>query len=170
MTKFLIIVLALAAFIWLTLDLGVFQINLNKDNKTTPDNYAVDIRLELKNSSGKVKLTFHNPSNKYAYIAKWQTLKDGELNNSIFKITTGLDEVNYIGRQVKLAAPTKPEDYIQLAPGQTLTSEVDLQNFYDFKWGVNEYQIQYISIAQPLQQTDFTPELKSNTLTATIIK
>jgi peptidyl-Lys metalloendopeptidase len=76
-----------------------------------------------------VTVTLHNTGRHAVKLLKWETAIDG-LEEPLFEVKRGGKEVAYAGPHFKRAA-ARDEDYLRLAPGERLTSTVDLAQFYD---------------------------------------
>lgn len=87
-----------------------------------------------------VHVTITNPNNYPIRILKWFTPING-LERSLFTITKNGGVVPYIGRMVKRAEPTE-KDYITLEAGGSVTSDVNLSEYYDLSSSDN-YEVAY---------------------------
>jgi peptidyl-Lys metalloendopeptidase len=76
-----------------------------------------------------VTVTLTNVSSRTVKLLKWHTPANG-VEESLFEVTRNGQAVPYIGRHYKRAAPTA-EDFIALAPGESLTRTVSLAGVYD---------------------------------------
>lgn len=87
-----------------------------------------------------VKVNISNPTNSQIKILKWFTPAMG-VEAPIFSITRDGKAVAYLGKLAKRMAPTDA-DYITLPPGGSISSEVDLTEYYDLSASGN-YSVQY---------------------------
>ena len=87
-----------------------------------------------------VKVNISNPTNSQIKILKWLTPAMG-VEAPIFSITRDGKAVAYLGKLAKRMAPTDA-DYITLPPGGSISSEVDLAEYYDLSASGN-YSVQY---------------------------
>ncbi len=90
--------------------------------------------------SGKIVYSVSNTTNAPVQLLRWQTPVDG-VDNNLFAVMQNGQPVAYVGRLVKRPAPTD-KDYIELAPGQNLTVEVDLTAYYDMRKG-GQFTVRY---------------------------
>jgi peptidyl-Lys metalloendopeptidase len=75
-----------------------------------------------------VIVTMTNTSTVTEYLLKWQTPFDA-VEAPLFEVTRDGQQVAYLGRQVKRAAPT-PADYVALAPGTSRSVRLELSALY----------------------------------------
>ena len=87
-----------------------------------------------------VTVTLSNPSKQSARILKWLTPADG-VDESLFTVTRDGQPVPYVGAVTKRPAATDG-DYLVLGPGASVSSVVDLGDFYDLT-GTGRYEISY---------------------------
>jgi peptidyl-Lys metalloendopeptidase len=90
--------------------------------------------------SGKIVYSLSNTTASSVQVLRWQTPLDG-VNNEMFSVTQNGEPVAYVGRMVKRGTPTE-KDYIELAPGQSLTVDVDLSAYYDMRKG-GQFTVRY---------------------------
>ena len=90
--------------------------------------------------SGKLVFTLSNDGATPMHVLRWQTPFDG-VTTDLFHVERDGADVAYIGPMYKRAAPTA-KDYIELAPGESRTVEVDLSAYYDMKLG-GQYAVTY---------------------------
>ncbi|WP_394842151.1 M35 family metallo-endopeptidase [Pendulispora brunnea] len=76
-----------------------------------------------------VTVTWTNGTQRSLRLLKWNTLVDG-IREPLFVVTRDGAAVEYIGRHYKRGAP-RPQDYVVLEPGESLTNTVDLAEAYD---------------------------------------
>ena len=128
----------------------------------------VQVNLEVQVSGRNVaaKLTFRNAGSQDAFIERVNACDGGRIRNDIFEITTDGQRVPYIGRLAKRAAPG-PEDFIKVAPGQSLSNTVQLDSVYQFPPGPGTYKVRY-SALNPFPDRDGFFELISNEVDFTL--
>jgi len=95
-------------------------------------------------------VTLTNTSDTVQHLLRWRTLQH-DLEAPLFEVQRDGQPVRYLGRRIKRAAPG-PADYLQLAPGATLTHAVELSRFYEMRVAGN-YTIRYRSPALPAPGT-----------------
>lgn len=107
---------------------------------------AAGIELRLSPSaekdfgSGKIVYSLSNTTNAPVQVLRWMTPLDG-VSNDIFSVSQNGQEVAYTGRVVKRPAPAD-SDYVTLAPGQSISAEVDLTAYYDMRQG-GQFSVRY---------------------------
>ncbi|TDR45864.1 peptidyl-Lys metalloendopeptidase [Tahibacter aquaticus] len=107
---------------------------------------AAGIELSLSQSaekdfgSGKIVYALSNTTAAPVQVLRWMTPLDG-VSNDIFSVSQNGAPVAYTGRLVKRPAPTEA-DYVTIAPGQTVSVEVDLTAYYDMRKG-GQYSVRY---------------------------
>ncbi|QRO02075.1 peptidase M35 [Archangium violaceum] len=87
-----------------------------------------------------VSVTFTNTSSQPVQLLKFY-VPDGHLKEGLFEVTRNGEPVEYIGPAIKRAAPTA-EDYITLAPGESLTGSAPVSGMYDLSES-GSYTIRY---------------------------
>jgi peptidyl-Lys metalloendopeptidase len=92
-----------------------------------------------------VGFTLSNRTGVDVYLLRWQTPIDG-INTELFEVTREGEPVAYTGRLVKFGNP-RPEDYVRVAAGESLSMAVDLAGSYDFS-RTGEYSVRYHAFAQ----------------------
>lgn len=80
-----------------------------------------------------VTVTVANPTEQARVFCTYHTPFEG-IRNDIFVVTAGGAEVDYRGKLAK-RAPPGPEDFIRLAPGESRSAQVDLQEGYPLPVG-----------------------------------
>lgn len=117
-----------------------------------------------------VTLIITNPNPKPVQILKWYLAPNDKLQGNNFSISVDGTPVDYTGPVVKRSAPSS-DDYITLAPGESITQTVSLSSFYNMtKQG--SYQVSFDASAlnliktnkQAKSSTNEAQTLKSNTL------
>jgi peptidyl-Lys metalloendopeptidase len=74
-------------------------------------------------------VTMTDPSDYSIRILKWFTPVEG-VEEPLFILIRDGEPVTYIGKMVKRPAPTE-QDYLTLKAGESITSDVDLLQYYD---------------------------------------
>lgn len=105
---------------------------------------GLELRLEpaaaKEFGSGKIVYSLSNASTSTVHVLRWMTPLDG-VSNNLFRVSQDGRPVAYTGRLVKRAAPTDA-DYLALAPGQSVSAEVDLSAYYDMRKG-GQFSVRY---------------------------
>ncbi|WP_341501473.1 M35 family metallo-endopeptidase [Gallaecimonas sp. GXIMD4217] len=115
-----------------------------------------------------VSLKLTNTAKHPIKVLKWYTPADG-LEDGIFKISRDGQAVPYQGPHYKRPAPSE-KDYVKLAPGESLNTQVELSAYYDLSES-GSYDIQYDVEAMGLiknkgqaKKAERLAEMKSNTV------
>jgi peptidyl-Lys metalloendopeptidase len=87
-----------------------------------------------------VRFTLRNDSRTDLYVLQWQTPLQG-VKEDIFEVRRDGEPVDYTGRLYKWAQP-RPQDYIRIPAGQSVSADVELSSVYDMS-RTGEYSIQY---------------------------
>jgi peptidyl-Lys metalloendopeptidase len=87
-----------------------------------------------------ITVTISNPNKNSVRILKWFTPNDG-VEEAIFAVTLDGEAVAYTGAIYKRPAATG-KDYLTLKSGESLTSAVNLRDYYDLS-RTGEYEIAY---------------------------
>jgi peptidyl-Lys metalloendopeptidase len=87
-----------------------------------------------------VKMTLANDSDHPVRILSWYAPSE-ELEENLFSVTRGAEEVKFVGPHYKRPAPVS-DDFMTLAAGKSITREVDVTELYDFTKSA-DYKIQY---------------------------
>lgn len=82
----------------------------------------------ISGESVRIGFTLQNTSDKNLWVLKWYTPLE-DIKGKIFRVTCDGREIPYEGRMVKRGDPTK-DDYIFLAPKDSVFAEVDLSKAY----------------------------------------
>lgn len=106
---------------------------------------GISQQVQVESKAGKVlvHLTVDNASDKPVFVPK-AVFEDDELFGKLFEIrnlTTGA-EVDYIGPMVK-RGPFTAEDYLKVNARSKHSNTIDITRSYDFKPGINKYQLTY---------------------------
>ena len=107
--------------------------------------YSAGLEIDLSPSAenvgdGTIEYRLVNQSGATIHVLRWQTPVDG-LTNDLFSVRQNGEEVAYIGPMYKRVAP-RPEDYIELKPGESLDAKVELSTWYDMRKG-GQYEVSY---------------------------
>ncbi|MBL4672992.1 MAG: hypothetical protein JKX81_12090 [Arenicella sp.] len=98
-----------------------------------PDNVQVFTSLEKTsfsiNDKLMVSVTYRNVGNQTVSLLKWDTALNGGLTEDLFSIEFNNQQIPYTGIHAKRLAPS-PSDFVQLAPGESVTGAVSLQRSY----------------------------------------
>lgn len=131
---------------------------------------AVSVRLAADRTrfrSGEgisLRVTFTNRSTQPTRMLAWYTAAT-ELEEDLFQVLREGREVAFIGPHYKRPAPTE-SDYVTIAPGESLTRDLDLSGSYDFSQS-GTYRIRYVAaIRQGASQK--SAAITSNELSAWI--
>jgi len=104
-------------------------------------NVEVKLSVEIINKVVNAHLSFQNKSESSVLLNKRVMYYGGEVLNNYFEIEdSNGDEIDYLG--VMSNCTRLPDEYIQLSPGETISSTVPLEKFYELKEG-EKYKIQY---------------------------
>ena len=136
-------------------------VSLSTSNNKTFFGTAEDVILQV---------SITNPNDHSIKILKWLTPLDG-VKEPLFTVLRDGTPVAYLGPIYKRTAPTE-QDYLTLAAGESLTSEVNLSALYDFSISGN-YEISYevASIQLYMEVDNERPKLtEMNRLTSVAIK
>lgn len=76
-----------------------------------------------------VRYTLHNNGAEAVRVLKWGTPLEGAFNSRLFQVQTGGQEVRYVGRLTKRAAPTDA-DYVAIAAHGEASATLDLTQGY----------------------------------------
>jgi len=137
----------------------------------TPAGAVVSLSVDKADFDTAEAVTLHvtitNPNDFSIRVLKWFTPLEG-VEQPLFTVTRDGEPVTYLGAMVKRPAPTE-KDYITLATGERITSDVNLSAFYDFSISGN-YEVMYdvtsiqLYAGEDLAQLNKTGHLTSNTL------
>jgi peptidyl-Lys metalloendopeptidase len=110
----------------------------------TPTVAVVGLRADKALFKTGQEVTLHftitNPNDTSIRVLKWFTPLEG-VEQPLFTVTRDGEPVTYLGVMVKRPAPTE-QDYITLAAGESLTSDVNLSAYYDLSVSGN-YEVMY---------------------------
>jgi peptidyl-Lys metalloendopeptidase len=79
--------------------------------------------------TGKVLYSITNRTSASLLVLAWETPLRG-VDADLFDVRQSGKSVTYVGREFKRHGVPSAEDYIEIAPGQTLSKEVDLATHY----------------------------------------
>jgi peptidyl-Lys metalloendopeptidase len=99
-----------------------------------------DIAVSLSVASGSlsatqdavVTVTYTNLSSQPVQLLKWYVPGSGSVPAGLFEVTRDGEEVDFVGPHVKRVAP-RPEDFITLAAGESLSRTTSLSDMYDLR-------------------------------------
>jgi hypothetical protein len=102
---------------------------------------AIDQQVNVDTDSGRVMVvfSFHNRSSGTVYVPRWLA-RAQRLGNEEFEVTRDGGRVPYIGTLIKRAVPTE-KDFVALAPGESLTNQIDITDDYAFPAGKHLYRL-----------------------------
>lgn len=99
----------------------------------TPAGVRVNIKADKTSFNATKPVTLHvtftNPTSTSIGLLKWFTPIDG-VTEPLFTVTRAGNSVTYVGILVKHPPPTT-QDYVTLAPGKSLSRDVNLSDYYD---------------------------------------
>ena len=102
--------------------------------------------------NGQVEVIVTNTSRKAARVPRWE-LPSATLQAKLFQVSVDGKAVQYTGMMAKRGLPTA-QDFVVIAPGQSLRSVVDLASAYDLA-KVGQYTV---TLASPLQHASMSDE------------
>ena len=86
-----------------------------------------------------VQVSYRNVQDESITMLKWGTAMEGRISEDFLSIVFDEEELPYVGRHYKRAAPT-PADYVTILPGKQVTSVVDLLTGYNLDYQ-GEYKV-----------------------------
>jgi peptidyl-Lys metalloendopeptidase len=107
---------------------------------------GLSISLEFDKRQYKAKdpqnllFVLKNTSKESKHVLKWHTPLEG-FNSNMFRVDTEGTRARYLGRLIKRGVP-KPEDYIVLKPGESVSANVDIAEAYDIV-KAGDYRVAY---------------------------
>ncbi len=114
------------------------------EQQATTGEVAVSLSVEKSALSARedvaVKVTFTNISSEPVRLLSFY-IPDGTLKEGLFEVARNGEPVEYIGPQIKRAAPGA-EDYVTLAPGESISGVAPVSGFYDLSES-GTYSISY---------------------------
>lgn len=114
------------------------------------DVIEVKLSVEVLNKSVIAHLIFQNQSERNIYANKQLMYYDGMILNDYFEITNSKgNKIRYLG--IMSNCTRMPDEYILLAPGETINSSILLSEAYEIKEGAS-YRIQYDAVNPSFQQ------------------
>ena len=102
----------------------------------------IAFQQEVHNSGDSVlvDVSITNTGKGAARMLRWFTAQNG-VEESLFEVRVDGREVEYVGRHYKRPEPTD-SDYIVIQPGRTVTTTVDLADYYDMT-ATGMYSVRY---------------------------
>ena len=149
MKSFKVLLVVVACFLTFLLSVAIIQAGEPAVQLPNQDSVAVSI-VPLQDKVGatgpiKFRFTLRNTHQAPLSILKWNTPLDG-LNADMFRVTLNGKTVPYIGRLISRLAP-RPEDYVTIEPGRTVSAEFDLAKGYEIS-ETGSYEVVYRSNLQ----------------------
>lgn len=122
---------------------------------------SLDVRLTIGVAGREATATvvFTNPGPAEVLLWNVNACTGGQLENNLFEIYRGDQRVRYTGMLAKRGQPTL-EEFIRLAPRQSVTSVVPLHSYYRFPGG-GDYRACYTAFNPYPNRDGFFP-LQSN--------
>jgi peptidyl-Lys metalloendopeptidase len=108
-------------------------------------------------------VTITNPNSYSIRILKWFTPLGG-VERSLFTVTRSGEPVPYMGRMIKRVAPTD-KDYITLEAGESVTSDVNISDYYALSISDN-YEVMYDVTSLQLYMEKEIGQLNNGRLTS----
>jgi hypothetical protein len=105
--------------------------NGGQEPVTPPSPWVVELSVQCKSGRVEAILSFQNTSSKDAYLVNYNVGEGELIENNVLAVTCADKKIPYIGKYVKRAAPTE-EDFVRVAPGQTLQRSIRLDKMYRF--------------------------------------
>ncbi|HET9032320.1 MAG TPA: M35 family metallo-endopeptidase [Dokdonella sp.] len=107
--------------------------------------YSAGLEITLSASAenagdGTIEYSLINQTGSTVHVLRWQTPIDG-ITNDLFDVSQNGESVTYVGPLYKRVAP-RPEDFVELKPGESLDAKVDLSAWYDMRKG-GQYEVRY---------------------------
>ena len=126
------------------------------------ENNLIEVQLSVEEKMDKIiaHLFFKNKSEKEVYLDKQTIYYNGIVRNNYFEIINKDDvEVDYTGRMINCTL--LPEDFIELAAGEEISSSVQLSDFYKMDKG-DKYIIQYYAFNPSFLKDHQLMKMESN--------
>ncbi len=124
---------------------------LAAEQQATAGEVEVSLSVEKTSLSARedvaVKVTVTNTSSQPVRLLEWYLPGEG-LKEGLFEVTRNGEPVEYLGPHVKRAAPQE-QDYVTLAPGESLTGFAPISGMYDLSES-GSYTVRYA--VEPLSQ------------------
>lgn len=168
--------------------LSVFAVALTlfikqADAQSTEAVEGISSRIEVVKAAYKgteplnIRFKITNDSDKPINVLKWNTPLEG-FNANIFQVKRDGATVSYIGRVIKRGAPG-PEDYVNIAPGKSVSTVVSLSQAYEI-YEMGDYSVEFKSRildighdepAKLVKKTFFMPKLiRSNAVSFKLLE
>jgi len=81
--------------------------------------------------TGQVQYSITNTGSESVLVLRWQTALNG-VDDNLFSVSRDGSRSTYVGKHFKRGLPM-PEDYIEIAAGETKRAIVDLTTYYDMR-------------------------------------
>jgi hypothetical protein len=125
---------------------------------------TIEVKLSVeKNEAVIAHLCFRNKSEKSIYLNKQLMYYQGLVRNDYFEIENSKgDSIDYLG--IMSNCTRMPDEYIQLEPGEEISSNISLKEFYELTKG-EKYKIRYYAFNPSFKQEQQPlTEMQSNTV------
>lgn len=120
----------------------------------------IQLTVRQKTTQLWVTMRLSNQSAKPIYLNKIDIGMTARLQNKVFTIKSGKQEIAYTGMLVKRRSPMTT-DFVLLEPGESLQTRLRLDNSYAFKLGKHRYFIHYRQYHGSPNEPSFLQELTS---------
>lgn len=107
------------------------------DGQEPPNAGPLDISLSAVDGGDAVSFSLTNTGQQTLSVLLWDTPLEPQLSSDVFSVGNAV----YKGRHIKRAAPLA-SDYIVLDPGQSVSTTVALNQYYDIQ-SHSDYQVSY---------------------------
>ena len=121
-------------------DVGGADVALDPVTGEVSVKLAIDKTTVTSSERVVVRVTLKNESDHPVRLLSWYA-PNGEMEENVFAVTRGADEVEFIGPHYKRPAPVA-DDFVVLGAGMSVTRELDLSDFYDFAKEA-DYNVRY---------------------------
>jgi peptidyl-Lys metalloendopeptidase len=111
----------------------------------------------------RMAIVFRNTSGRDAHLYRPNACEAGRIENNVFIVRAGNENVAYTGAYVKRPAP-RPQDFVTLRPGEAREEIVDLASAYAVEPG-SRYTVRYDAYHGSPGDPDALWGLQSNTVT-----
>lgn len=124
------------------------------------DLIEVQLSVDIKNEAVIAHLFFQNKSAKKIYLNKQILYYDGIARNKYFEITSNRNnKIDYLG--IMANCIRKPEEFVELGPGEKIQSTIQLNKYYDLIKG-DKYSIQYDAFNPTYSKEQQLMQMQSN--------
>ena len=141
------------------MSLLLLRIALTAKNSGKPP-LLIQLTVHQKATELWATMPLSNQSTKPIYLNRIDIGMTPRLQNKVFVIKRGRQEVTYTGMLVKRRPPTAT-DFVLLKPGESLQTRTRLDNSYAFGLGRHHYSIQYRQYHGSPEEPSFLQELTS---------